>query len=246
MKRTLLFIFWQTWLLPGANVFADVVTLKDGRQISGLVESGTTREVRIRVADNFQVVAVDQIQSIRFDPAATPLPGPQSVTLPIGTHIAVRTIERIDSKTADKSKEYAASLDDPVVVNGVTVIPASAAAFLRVTDLKNPKLLGRASVSLSLIAVAINGQRVEVKTDEVDSHSGSHAKRDVIAGAAAGAGIGALAGGGIGAGVGAGVGAATGAVLDKGMSKGVEIASETRFTYALTQPVEINYKEIPE
>jgi hypothetical protein len=247
MKRPLPFIFWHICLLPGANVFADVVTLKDGRQISGVVESGTAREVRIKVADDSQVVAVDQIQSIRFDlPTIAPLPEPRSVTLPIGTEIAVRTIERIDSKTADKSKEYAASLDDPVVVNGVTVVPSSASAFLRVIDLKKPKVLGRASLSLSLIALVIDGHRIEVRTDKVDSQSASHAKRDVLAGAATGAGVGALAGGAVGAGVGAAVGAATGAAVDKVMAKGVEIAPETRFTYTLSQPVKIDYREVPQ
>jgi len=57
------------------------------------------------------------------EPPATPQQ-PQSITLPVGTEIAISTIDRIDSKTADKNKEYAASLDDPVIVDGVEVVPA--------------------------------------------------------------------------------------------------------------------------
>jgi hypothetical protein len=177
--------------------------------------------------------------------APPPAPAePQSITLPIGTEIAISTIDRIDSKNADLSREYAASLDDPVVVNGVTVVPAKTNAFLRVTDVKNPKFK-RASLAISLIAVTVNGQRVEVNTDKVDSQGGSKAKRTAIggaAGAATGAGIGALAGGGLGAGIGAAVGGATGAGVGMLTGKGVEIAPETRFTYTLKQPAVINYQ----
>jgi len=161
----------------------------------------------------------------------------QSVKLPIGTEVAVRTIDRINSKTADSHKEYAATLDDPVVVDGVTVVPANTNAVLRVVD-KN-----RASLSLSLIALIINGQRVEVNTDKIDSRRGSTAKRTAIgagAGAGTGAAIGAIAGGGAGAGIGAAVGAATGGILGHVTAKPVEVAPETRFTYMLTQAVELN------
>ena len=182
------------------------------------------------------------------EPPATPQQAPatpqqpQSITLPVGTEIAISTIDRIDSKTADKNKEYAASLDDPVIVDGVEVVPAKASAFLRVTDVKNPKFK-RASLTLSLVAVTVNGQRVEVNTDTVDSQSGTRAKRTAVgaaAGAGAGAAIGAAVGGGAGAGIGAGVGALGGATAGILTRKGVEVASETRFTYRLTQPVSIN------
>lgn len=166
----------------------------------------------------------------------------QTITLQPGTEIAVRTIDRIDSKKASVSKEYAASLDDPIDVNGVIVVPVNANAYLRVADVKSAGFSRRASMSLSLVAVEINGKRVRVETNKVDSQSGSQAKRTLTgtaAGAATGAAIGGIAGGGLGAGIGAGVGAAGGAVAGKIFGKAVEIAPETRFTYHLTEAVEI-------
>src|SRR5580693_6766108 len=81
--------------------------------------------------------------------APSPAPAePQSITLPLGTEIAISTVDRIDSKTASLNREYAANLDDPVIVDGVTVVPANTSAFLRVTDVKNPKFK-RASLSIS-------------------------------------------------------------------------------------------------
>jgi uncharacterized protein YcfJ len=182
-----------------------------------------------------------------FGQAPSPAPSEaHSITLPIGTDIAIRTIDRIDSKKADLKREYAATLDDPIVVNGVTVAPANTKAFLRVSDVQRAGFARRASLSLSLIAVNINGQRINVETDKIDSKSGSQAKR-TLAGTAVGAGtgaaIGGALGGGAGAGIGAGIGAAGGAVAGKVMGKAVEIAPETRFTYRLMQPVVINYQE---
>src|ERR1700685_650484 len=91
---------------------------------------------------------------LAFSPQApSPAPGEgQGITLPAGTEIAIRTVDRIASKNADLKREYAASLDDPIVVNGMTVVPANADAVLRVTDVKNPKLR-RASLAISLVAV---------------------------------------------------------------------------------------------
>ncbi len=168
------------------------------------------------------------------------------ITLPAGTEIAARTVDRIDSKKADKSTEYAASLDDPIVINGVTIAPVNATAVLKVTEIKNPKLAGRALLATTLVAVVIDGHRVKVETESVDSQSGSQSKRTAIgagAGAAGGAAVGAAAAGGVGAAVGAGIGAAAGTVGAALTAKGVQIPPETRFTYKLSQPVTVNAPE---
>jgi YMGG-like Gly-zipper len=313
MRRTLLILVWQLGILAGTYALADVVTLKDGRQVSGLIESGNTQEVRIQTDGRTEVIAVDEIQSIRFgppdaaaprsvtsaapptkpqpaaaptspQPAATrtspqpaaaptspqPAAGPtsqqpvaaptspqpaaaptasagsHSITLPAGTEIAVRTIERIDSKKADLSREYAGSLDDPILVDGVEIAPANANAVLKIIEAQGPGLTHRASLATVLIAVTIHGQRVTVDTAKVDSKAGSQAKRTLTGtavGAGTGAAIGAAAGGGAGAAIGAGVGAAAGTVAGKLTGKGVEIAPETRFSYTLRHPVVINAEE---
>jgi hypothetical protein len=256
MQRSLLLLSCQACLMLGPAAFADAVTLKDGRQISGQVEFGISSQIRIRTGDQSQTVLIDQIQSIQFDPpegsespsvTASVSAAPQGILLPIGTEIAIRTIDGIDSKNADLYKEYSASLDDPLVVDGVTVAPVNANAILRVTQAQSSGITRRASLSISLIAVTVNGKRVDVQTGAVDSKSGSQAKRTATGaavGAGAGAAIGAMAGGAVGAGIGAGVGAAAGTAVAVFKGKTVEIKPETRFTYKLTQPVAIG-KEAP-
>jgi uncharacterized membrane protein len=181
-----------------------------------------------------------------FAPQEAPPPpapaDPQSITLPASTPIAIRTVDAIDSKKADVNREYAASLDDPLVVNSVTVAPVDAHAFVRVADVKNSKV-GRSSLKISLTSVVINGEKVKVNTDKVDSQSGTKAKRIAIS-AAAGAGVGAAIGasaGAVGAGVGAGIGAAAGTVTGAVTGGGLVIPSETRFSFKLAEPVAVNY-----
>jgi hypothetical protein len=239
-------------------LFADVVMLKDGTRITGTVEVGGT-QVLIKTNGDTQVIAIERIQSIEFDPpytapapavttapapASAPVPAPvakpQGITLPAGTEIAARTIDRIDSKKTEKNHEYRASLDDALVVDGVTVAPANSSAILRVIDFSNPHLKGRPTLSTALVAVIVNGRRIDLSTDSVESAAGSRSKRTAVgagAGAAGGAAVGAAAGGGVGAAVGAGIGAAAGTAGAALTGKGVIIAPETRFTYKLKEAV---------
>jgi hypothetical protein len=110
MKRILLLLLWQFGLLAGSRLFADVVTLKDGRQISGLVESGNIQELHIKAGDQSQTIDIHEIQAIQFgvslpvapavptppkaaDPAAPAAPAPaepNSLILHDGTHVAGR------------------------------------------------------------------------------------------------------------------------------------------------------------
>jgi hypothetical protein len=111
MRRILLLILWHFGLLAGSRLFADVVTLKDGRQISGFVESGNTQELHIKVGDQSQTIDIHQVQAIQFDvslpapatappppKAATPAPAapepapaqPNSLILNDGTHVTGR------------------------------------------------------------------------------------------------------------------------------------------------------------
>jgi hypothetical protein len=84
---------------------------------------------------------------------------------------------------------------------------AKATAFLR-ADVTKARVLSihptAATISLRLAALKINGQRIEVTTNQLESKGASHIKRDVAIGAAAGAGIGAVFGGAMGAAIGGG------------------------------------------
>lgn len=164
--------------------------------------------------------------------------------LPQGTNLVVRMIDGVDSDVNRVGQTFAASLDEPVLLNGETVIPRGADVVVKLTDAKESgKLAGRSELTLDLVSVNVNGRVVDVNTETVERESSSRGQRTAkVAGgtAALGAIIGAIAGGGKGAAIGAGAGAATGLgveVLTRGQR--VKIPSETRLTFVLETPVRL-------
>jgi hypothetical protein len=171
------------------------------------------------------------------DSAAAPA-AVASGTLPAGTNLVIRMIEAVDSETSRVGQSFRASMDQPVMVDGQTVIPRGADAVVKLVDAKDSgKLTGRADLTLSLQSVSINGRMVDINTQSINKESGSQGEKTAkVAGgtAAVGAVIGAIAGGGKGAAIGAGAGAAAGAgsqVITGGQR--VRIPSETRLTFVL-------------
>jgi hypothetical protein len=79
MRRILLLLLWHFGLLANIRLFGDVVTLADGRQISGSVESGNTQELHIKAGDQSQTIDIHDVQIIQLGvslPAAATAPPP--------------------------------------------------------------------------------------------------------------------------------------------------------------------------
>ena len=247
--------------------FADTITLKNGNVVNGTFLGGTAREVRMDLGDRIQNVDVGDIQRIEFGgpppeaaipprrerennvmrPQEAPPPPPrranaEGVTLPQGTNFIIRMIDGVDSERSRVGQTFAASLDQPVMLNGETIIPRGADVTVKLVDQKESgKLTGKAELALALQSIRVNGQMVDINSQTVTQESSSRGARTAkVAGgtAAVGAIIGAIAGGGKGAAIGAGAGAAAGAgaeVVTAGQR--VRIPSETRLTFILDNPV---------
>ncbi|MEO8370670.1 MAG: hypothetical protein ABI806_15915 [Candidatus Solibacter sp.] len=192
-------------------------------------------------SDNDRPVLRRSENVMRPEAAAPAPPVMASGTLPSGTNLVIRMIDAVDSDTNRVGQTFHASLDQPVMLDGNTVIPRGADAVVKLVDQKDSgKMTGRDSLTLSLQSVTINGRMVDLNTQTVSQESGSQgAKTAKVAGgtAAVGAIIGAIAGGGKGAAIGAGAGAAAGAgsqVILGGQR--VRIPSETRLTFVLDNP----------
>ena len=171
-------------------------------------------------------------------------PPAASIFVPQGTPLTVRMIDSVDSQTNRLGDQFRASIEDPVVINGQTVIPRGTDVSIRlVNDRQSGKIAGRTELTLAITTLTLNGRPIDVTTSDVTQASGSRGARSakVIGGATAlGAIIGAAAGGGKGAAIGAGSGAAigTGAELaTKGQR--VKVPSETRLTFTLSNDVRI-------
>lgn len=229
-----------------AALAADTVTLRDGRVITGTYLGGSAREVRVDVDDQIRSLDIVDIAGIQFGAAGTkeerPAASADALTLPAGTKLVIRMIDAVDSEHNSIGQTFAASLDQPVMIDGQTVIPRGADAMVKlVDDQQSGKLTGRTTLTLDLVSVKVNGRMVDVNTETVTEQSSSRGARTAkVAGGTAMLGtiIGAIAGGGKGAAIGLGAGAAAGAgaeIVTKGQR--VRIPSETRLTFLLENAV---------
>jgi hypothetical protein len=174
--------------------------------------------------------------------AGAPTQPAASVEIPAQTNLVVRMIDAVDSETAKEGQTFAASLDQPIAVNGQTVLQAGSDVTVKLVQAQQSgKFTGKTELTVSLWSVKVNGKMVEIDTQNITKASDSRgAQTAKVAGGAAavGAVIGAVAGGGKGAAIGAGAGAAAGAGV-QAATKGqrVKIPSETRLTFVLEKPV---------
>ncbi len=176
--------------------------------------------------------------------AATTSAARSGTEIPAGTQITIRMIDDVDSQAAKVGQTFQAEVDDPVMVQGRTVVPRGATVITKLVDVQDPnKLSGGGQLTLDLASLTINGKTVDVSTEAV-TQTGESRTRDsakVIGGTAAlGAIIGAIAGGGKGAAIGAVSGAGAGTAIQV-VTQGprVRVPSETRLTFTLQQPVRI-------
>jgi hypothetical protein len=271
--KKLFFAIIAVGLCMPAFAFADTLELKNGSVIKGTFIGGSEAQLSFRVGSTVQHYAVADILSLKFDadpgrsanyenfaprpePNYPPPPAPvrstspapvitgDRISVPTGTRLTIRTVDAIDSDRNRVGDKFAATLDQPLYVSDMLVVPKGAEVYGRLEEAKEAgHLAGKAQLRLSLTGIVINGQTYALSTGDYELSGKSRTANTatkVGGGAALGAVIGAIAGGGKGAAIGAGVGAGAGTAVQVA-TKGdqVHVPSETLLEFALDQPVTI-------
>jgi hypothetical protein len=177
-------------------------------------------------------------------PVADRRPEPR-VTVPAGTKLRVSLLQAVSSDKSQTGDAFLATLTEPIVVEGKTVVAKGTKVRGRVVDAKESgRVKGRASLELTLTQIVPDeGKSIGISTKPYVAVAESTKKRDgaiIGGGAGLGAAIGAIAGGGKGALIGAAVGggAGTGTVLaTKG--KEVRFGVEHPLSFTLSSSIEI-------
>lgn len=171
----------------------------------------------------------------------------KEITIPEGSPFEVTLDETLASNRSHAGDLFAASLSEPIVQDGKTIIPAGAHVAGRVVDAKDAgRLHVPARLSVALSSVEVDGKAYDIDTGTIRETGQNHNKRNlgfIGGGAAGGAIIGALAGGGkgalIGSAIGAGAGTAGAAATGK---KDVSLPAETRLRFYLLRSVTVTVK----
>jgi hypothetical protein len=150
-------------------------------------------------------------------------------------------IDPINSDKNSVGQTFRASLDDPIIINGQEIAPRGADARVQVVDIKQGgRITGSEEVGLRLTEIRANGVTLHPVTSdaEVASKSRGTQSAEVIGGSAVvGAILGAIAGGGKGAAIGAASGAGAGAAIQAIRGQRVQIPSEAKLDFHLTEPL---------
>jgi hypothetical protein len=202
----------------------------------------------IPIGRNYLLLSGAGLLIVLLGVAAATLPRhSDTTTVPLGTPIHVTLDQAISSDQNRPGEHFEATVSEPVVIDGKTIIPRGAYAEGLVVDARHSgRLAGRARLQLVLETVNVNGQNYDVRTSSSWRSGGPHKKRNwawIGGGAGGGALIGALAGGGKGALIGGPVGAGAGtAVAFFTGKKDIHLRAETPLTFKLAGPLTISAK----
>ena len=108
---------------------------------------------------------------------------PSSTKLPEGTPIPVRLQSAISSKSAHAGDTFNAIIDEPVVIDGQTLVSAGAPAMGRVLEAKpSGGSPGHAPepgyLRIVLVSLKVNGRPVTIETSSIFAKGGSREERN--------------------------------------------------------------------
>jgi hypothetical protein len=180
----------------------------------------------------------------RVDTPAPAPAAPRNIEVPAGTEINVILVDSISSGKNKGGDQFLATLADPLVISGATVLDRGTKVQGRVVDAEGSgRVSGRANMRLVLTNVMVGARTVPLVTQTLFFEAEATKGRDAAilgGGAGIGAAIGAIAGGKDGAGKGALIGTAAGAgtvLATKGNE--VEFPSESKLKFKLEESIEL-------
>jgi len=243
-------------ILSAMPILGDTLTLKNGELVIGTFEGGSTQMIHFRTRDgDLRSIDIGKIQQIQFgtEPAVVNSSLKDSATsqaylIPSGSRVVIRTVDAISSEKQKVGEEFHAALDEPIILDGVEIVPRAAEVRGRITDVSEAaRVAGSPDLSLELTQLTVNNIHYAISTTEYSDASGNRAGVPLAragVGAAVGAPVGAITAGGgkeVAVAAGAGAGAATPVeILTKGEK--ILVPSGTRLIFTLRTPLAIARK----
>lgn len=169
------------------------------------------------------------------------VPARASDIIPAGTMLSVRTTAPIPATSTYPGAQYNVIVDDPVIVDGLVVIPRDAVATLEVIEVdRSSNFKGKEHITFRLSSVEVEHRVYHVTSSVIEFKGRSEGKntaKKVIGGAGIGAALGGIFGGGSGAALGAVTGGGTGAIIAGSDKQHLVVPAETRLQFRLHSTV---------
>jgi hypothetical protein len=223
------------------------VTRQDGAVVRGTLTARDDGAVHMgaeaRPIPRDEIVNVEMVDDAAPPPPLSPEARFREFTVPEGTTLALRLVSSLGSDTSRVNDAVEATIDEPVMVDGLAALPAGSVVRGVVTEaLPSGKVKGRASLAVRFQSVAIGDETYALSArlqQTAESSVASDAKKIGIP-AAGGAVIGAIIGGKKGAGIGAAVGGGAGtAVVLSTSGDEVHLPSGTALAVAIDNAIDV-------
>lgn len=174
------------------------------------------------------------------------------LTIPQGTYVTVRLNEPLSSDRNQNGDAFSATLEKPLIVNGLVIAQRGQTVGGRVAEAKKAgRVSGVSQLKLELTGLTlVDGQTVPIDSQLVSLNGGTTHGRDAaaIAGTTGfGAAVGAAAGWGTGAAIGAGAGlvaSTIGVLVTRG--RPTVLYPETQLTFQVSAPVTVDTERDPQ
>lgn len=184
--------------------------------------------------------------------APAPPPVPAQLTIKQGTYVIIRTNQWLSSDRNHQGDTFTATLEQPLVVDGVVAAPRGSTVLGTVTEAqKAGRVEGTSRLAVQLTSLTLaDGQQVSIQSQMINRNGPTSVGRDTAAvggTTALGAIVGAGAAGGQGAAIGAGAGAAAGIIgvlLTRG--RPTVIYPESVMTFQIEAPVTFSTAQAPQ
>lgn len=241
MKKisTLLIAAFAT-LVSGLSL-ADSLELYDGTLLEGDFVGSSNGIVMFDTGDGIQAFPEDQVVGIFLSSGVASAEAyfaagdPNTVTVPAGTRLVIRTTDTIDSNRHSAGHRFRGQLEGALVIDGVTAVTRGTFVHGRITQAQQAgRMVGSSELAVEFTDLMINDVLVPISTGGLSAQTQGEAGRTVGRTARAAA-VGGLIGGSSGARTGARVGAGA-SILTSGASVNIPRGTivETTLSAAVT------------
>ena len=177
---------------------------------------------------------------------------PAELTMKSGAYVNVRLNEGLSSDHNQQGDPFSATLEQPIVVDGIVVANRGQTVYGRVAGVEKQKTDRPSRIALRLTSLTLADGTQTPITSQLVGRSGRRTPAGAQVGTVAtttavGAGIGAVAAWGTGAAIGAGAGAAAGLIgVLLTRNHPTVVYPETALTFQITSPVGISTARAPQ